>query len=186
MRKHTMIFEEFDVNQFMENPEAEFAKNADSPEIEEGDYVESYRGKGQVIELNGDFAKIQLAGSAGTIVKVPRFSLKKTGAPASSKPTVDSHPELQEMAEAMTEYLGFLEEDPKAINLRAAEELLQTMLVDIINLQKQDPSVAQTKEFDVIWHGAVNLGSKMVDVSPGLKDEVDVILSKFEDMENIR
>ena len=181
-----MIFEEFDVNQFMENPEAEFAKNADSPEIEEGDYVDSYRGKGQVIELNGDFARIQLVGSAGTVVKIPRFSLKKISAPANVNPTIDSHPELKDMAETMTEYLGFLEEDPKAINLRAAEELLQTILVDIINLQKQDPSVARTKEFDVIWHGAVNLGSKMVDVSPGLKDDVDVILSKFEDMENIR
>lgn len=186
MRKHTMIFEEFDVNQFMENPEAEFAKNADSPEIEEGDYVESYRGKGQVLELDDDFAKVQLAGSDGAVVKVPRFSLKKTGAPQSTTPSVDAHPELKDMAEAMTEYLGFLEEDPKAINLRAAEELLQTILVDIINLQKQDPSVARMKEFDVIWHGAVSLGSKMVDASPGLKDDVDVILSKFEDMENIR
>ena len=181
-----MIFEEFDVNQFMENPEAEFAKNADSPEIEEGDYVESYRGKGQVVELNGDFARIQLVGSAGTIVKVPKFSLKKTGAPANTKPTVDSNQELKDMAEAMTEYLGFLEEDPKAINLKAAEELLQTILVDVINLQRQDPSVATTDEFHVIWNGAVSLGSKMIDVSPGLKDDVDVILSKFEDMENIR
>lgn len=181
-----MIFEEFDVNQFLENPEAEFAKNANSPEIEEGDYVESYRGKGQVVELSGDFARVQLTGSAGVIVKIPKFSLKKIGVPANAKPQVDSHQELKDMAEAMTEYLGFLEEDPKAINLKAAEELLQTILVDIINLQKHDPSVANTDEFHMIWNEVVSLGSKMVDVSPGLKDEIDVILSKFEDMENIR
>ena len=58
--KYIKIYEDFDLDKFMQDPEAEFQKNEENPEIEPGDYVTSYRGPGQVIDMDDDFIKIEL------------------------------------------------------------------------------------------------------------------------------
>ena len=70
--KYIKIYEDFDLDKFMQDPESEFQKNEDNPEIEPGDYVTSYRGPGQVIDMDADFIKIELLDSSKKIVRVPR------------------------------------------------------------------------------------------------------------------
>ena len=55
--KYIKIYEDFDLDKFMQDPEAEFQKNEDNPEIEPGDYVTSYRGPGQVIDMDDNFTE---------------------------------------------------------------------------------------------------------------------------------
>ena len=185
-RKYVKIFEEFDVNRFLDDPEAELAKDAESSEIGEGDYVESYRGKGKVIEIVGDFARLQLDGADGRIIKVPIFSLKKS---TESGETVDYQlirNEISELTDKITSFVSYLEEDPTAIDLHNAEDLLSNTLVDVISLQKQDPSIIRSDEFDAIYHNSVNLGDMITSISPGRKEVVDTILAKYEELGNMQ
>ena len=57
--KHIRLYENFDLDAFMKDPDSYF-HNDDSPEIEIGDYVSSYRGVGQVLNMEADFVKVQL------------------------------------------------------------------------------------------------------------------------------
>ena len=50
--KHVKLFEDFDLDKFLQDPDAEFAKNEDSPELEPGDYVDTYRGHGQLLSID--------------------------------------------------------------------------------------------------------------------------------------
>jgi len=51
--KHVKLFEDFDLDRFLQDPDSEFAKNEDNPELEPGDWVESYRGPGQLLSIDG-------------------------------------------------------------------------------------------------------------------------------------
>ena len=184
--KHVMVFEEFDVDKFLEDPEAEFAKNVNNPEIEEGDYVESYRGKGQVLSFDGDFAIVKLDGQNGPTVKVPRANLKKSAPTSIDGPVVDTKEELSKLSKSVQEYVDFLEENPDTINLKSATEFLQDVLVDCIDLQKKDRNVINAEDFQTVWQGVVNVAGQVVEIDPGMKPEIDAILSKFEEMETIR
>jgi hypothetical protein len=185
-RKHVQIFEEFDAERFLDNPEAELASASDPNQIGEGDYVDSYRGKGQVLEIVGDFARVQLEGAEGKIVKIPIFSLKKSSAPTAKVDYQMIHSEVADLADRITSYVSYLEQDPTAIDLHSAEDLLSNTLVDLISLQKQDPSITSSDEFDTIYHRSVSLADMITDVSPGRKETIDSILSKYEELGNMR
>jgi len=185
-RKHVKVFEEFSADRFLENPEAELASSSDPNEIGERDYVDSYRGKGQVLEIVGDFARVQLEGAEQKIVKIPVFSLKKSSAPTSKVDYKMIRNEIADLADNITSYVSYLEQDPTAIDLHSAEDLLSNTLVDIISLQKQDPSIISSNEFDSIYHNSVNLGDMITNISPGRKEAIDTILAKYEELGNMQ
>lgn len=179
--EYVMIFEEFDADQFMENPESGFTDNEESPEIVEGDYVSSYRGSGQILAFVEDFAIVQLEGSEGKKVKVPRSVLTKIKREKITQTVhVDVDTELEKIAQSVMTYLNILEDDSDAINFESAHRFMQDILVDVIDLQRKDADLISRKEFDIIWHGIVNLGSRIVTISPEMKDQIDTILAKFE------
>lgn len=185
-RKHVKVFEEFSADRFLENPEAELANSSDPNEIEEGDYVDSYRGKGQVLEIVGDFARVQLEGAEQKIVKIPVFSLKKSSTPPAKIDYKMIRSEVADLADRITSYVSYLEQDPTAIDLHSAEDILSNTLVDIISLQKQDPSITRSDDFDAIYHSSVSLADMITDISPGRRETIDTILSKYEELGNMQ
>jgi hypothetical protein len=99
--KHLKLYEEFDLDRFLDNPEKELADD-NSPEINVGNYVDSYRGKGQVLDIDSDFAKVELHNSKGNIVKVPVFALTKIShEDLTSAKVGDSQAELAELVSTM-------------------------------------------------------------------------------------
>ena len=52
--KYIKLFEAFDLDKFLDDPNSQMG-NPDSPEIEIGDWTKSYRGIGQVYDIEEDF-----------------------------------------------------------------------------------------------------------------------------------
>ena len=128
--KHVKLFEDFDLDKFLQDPDAEFAKNEDSPELEPGDYVDTYRGHGQLLSMDGEFATVKFTGSNGTIAKVPVFSLKKIKKSSVNTEMPDTSAEIKQLADQITNYVNVIEDDdlesePAQINSRAALDFLE-------------------------------------------------------------
>lgn len=88
------------------------------------------------------------------------------------------------MSDTITSYVSYLEQDPTAIDLHNAEDILTNTLVDVMALQKQDPSVVRSAEFDLIYNSSVSLADMITDISPGRKDSIDAVLLKYEELGN--
>ena len=74
--KHIKIYEDFDLEKFLEDPNSEFHDDS-NPEIEIGDWVTSYRGPGQLLSINNDIARVQLISGSSAIILVPFSALNK-------------------------------------------------------------------------------------------------------------
>ena len=72
--KHVKLFEDFDLDKFMEDPESEFHDDSD-PNIVEGDWVTSYRGPAKFLSLSNGMAKVQLINGPASVVSVPYDAL---------------------------------------------------------------------------------------------------------------
>lgn len=174
MAKYIKLFEDyawnpveeddFDLDSFLDNPNAHQSKGT---EIEEGDYVTSHRGPGQVLNINGEMAKVQLASSDNYIATVPVDMLKKISreeyeqTPQSSK----SKERLAEIYREISEYTEQVQniEDEMMIKMVNADQILEyleTALLDVINICKEDPGAVRTDEYS----GIVNAFSYLADV----------------------
>ena len=136
--KHVKLFEDFDLDRFLQDPDSEFAKNEDNPELEPGDWVESYRGNGQLLSIDGEFARVKLTGSRETIAKVPVFALKKIKKSSVNTEMPDTQGELRQIADQVAQYLNILDGDDdldsemSSVNPDAVVNFLQDILIDIM------------------------------------------------------
>lgn len=156
--KHVKLFEDFDLDKFLQDPDAEFAKNEDNPELEPGDYVDTYRGHGQLLSIDGEFATVKFTGSNGTIAKVPVFALKKIKKSSVNTEMPDTSAEVKHLADQITNYVNVIEDDdlesePAQINSRAALDFLEDILLDIISLQKKDPDTSRVDAYSDLMNG---------------------------------
>lgn len=153
--KHIKMFEEFDLERFMASPE-EYFHDDESPTIEEGDYVTSYRGTGQVLKLDPIFAQVQLFDGPKSLVKIPVENLtkiKKEEAVDFMKKTVDSRKDLKAILDQVQQYLESVEttseeeEEKISGNLESTVDYLEEILVDILSLKRKDPYTTQYQDF---------------------------------------
>ena len=180
--KYLKLFEEFDLDRFMENPEAEFDKNSDSPEIEEGDWVSSYRGEGQVLRLDGEMAKVKLTGSKEVIATVPVFALKKIERPAGKQ--YNTAEEIDRIHSEISDYVDAIlpadEEEATLNNPEAAVDYVESeLLLDVISLMKQDPDAGAYPEYDNIVTKVALLMDLAMEADPELTERAEGVLDKF-------
>jgi hypothetical protein len=188
--KHVKLFEDFDLDKFLQDPDAEFAKNEDNPELEPGDYVDTYRGHGQLLSIDGEFAKVKFTGSHGTIAKVPVFAIKKIKKSSVNTEMPDTAAEVKQLADQVTNYVNIVEDDdlenePAQINATAALDFIEDILLDIISLQKKDPDTTRVKEYSDLMSGISMLAYYAGKDGEEEYERSQRILSEFQRMEEI-
>jgi hypothetical protein len=180
--KYLKLFEDFDLDKFMENPDAEFDKNADSPEIEEGDWVSSYRGTGQLLRIDGEMAKVKLTGSKEMVVNVPVFALKKIARPEGKE--YNTAEEIDRINNELGDYIDAIlpadEENATLNNPEAAVDYIEAeLLLDVISLMRQDPDAGSYQEYDNIVTKVALLMDLAMEADPELTERCEAVLDKF-------
>lgn len=178
--KHIKIYEDFDLDKFLEDPEGNIHDDSD-PEISPGDWITSYRGIGQVLEMpksSNGLIKVQLVNSAKSIVQVPlelATKIKKEQAEIASSRIPQTTKELEEISNDLDSYseaIGAYEDSPAINDPESAADFLEEVLIKLIELKQKDPYTIYHKEYSSVLITFGNL--------------VDVIISSTDDNELIR
>ena len=194
MLKHIKLYEEFDLDAFMSNPE-EYFHIDESDEIDLGDYVTSYRGIGQVISMDSDFIKVQLIDGPKSVVKVPSDMAKKIKKKeameiASKLPSTQN--ELRSLSDELANYIEVItttnDDDTETIsgNPISSVDYLEEILIDVISLTQKDTYTTYYREYADLVSGIASLAHSIIEKSAddSLKNRVDVILDKFYEISN--
>jgi hypothetical protein len=168
-------FENFETDSFDKSP------------IQPGDYVTSYRGNGQLIEFDGEFAKIRLLDSSNRTVKVPIFAVSKI-----DKPDLEDQPatveELTKLYADVQHYVKIVDEidqDYGSVRPEKLVEFMEDILIDVIRLQQKDRNTYFLEEYDYILDGIANIANHTKQRDPSLASHIDKILDKFENLQSI-
>ena len=202
--KHIRIFEDFDLDKFMEDPESQFHDDSD-PNIIEGDWVTSYRGPAKFLSLSNGMAKVQLINGPGSVVSVPYDALTKINkeeALKMSRNMINAKEELDRMNSEMDSILkasiGEDEETGEEIFIGNDEKTvsyLEDFLVDLIDLKNKDTYAPYYTEYGkftsqlaslcylLLDHIGRNIdssnNSSEIERLKNLKNKVEVIQDKF-------
>ena len=202
--KHVKLFEDFDLDKFMEDPESEFHDDSD-PNIVEGDWVTSYRGPAKFLSLSNGMAKVQLINGPASVVSVPYDALTKINkeeALKMSRNMINAKDELGRMNSEMEQILkasvGEDEDTGEEIFIGNPEKTvsyLEDFLVDLIDLKNKDtyaPYYTEhgkfTSQLASLCYLLLDHIGKIIDTSgnpseisrlKNLKNKVEVIQDKF-------
>ena len=178
--KHIRVYEDFDLDKFLEDPEGNIHDD-DDPEIGPGDFITSYRGIGQVLEMpksSNGLIKVQLVNSSKSIVQVPlelSTKIKKEEAEIASSRTPQTTKELEEISNDLDSYseaIGAYEDNPSINDPESAVDFLEEVLIKLIELKQKDSYTIYHKEYSSVLITFGNL--------------VDVIMSSTDDQNLIR
>ena len=178
--KHIRVYEDFDLDKFLEDPEGNIHDD-DDPKIGPGDFITSYRGIGQVLEIpksSNGLIKVQLVNSSKSIVQVPlelSTKIKKEEAEIASSRTPQTTKELEEISNDLDSYseaIGAYEDDPSINDPESAVNFLEEVLIKLIELKQKDSYTIYHKEYSSVLITFGNL--------------VDVIMSSTDDQNLIR
>ena len=170
--KYIKLFEDFDLDKFMEDPESQFHDDTD-PNIIEGDWVTSYRGPAKVLSISGEMARVELINGPRSIVSVPfEFLTKITKEEALklSRNKVDAKKELTTMNQEMEAVLkAAISEDDEtgdeifSGNMGKTISYLEEFLVDLIDLKNKDSYSPYYTEYGTFTSNLANLCYLMID-----------------------
>ena len=178
--KHIKIYEEFDLDKFLEDPAGNIHDDSD-PEISPGDWITSYRGIGQVLEMpksSNGLIRVQLVNSAKSIVQVPlelATKIKKEEAQIASSRIPQTTKELEGISNDLDSYseaIGAYEDNPGINDPESATDFLEEVLIKLIELKQKDSYTIYHKEYSSVIMTFGNL--------------VDVIISSTDDNNLIR
>ena len=187
--KRIKLFEDFNLDKFLENPDSQFHDDS-NPDIVEGDWVNSYRGPGQFISIAGDMAKVQLISGSMQIVTVPYEALSKitkSEALEASKKLPNTKKELSEILIQIKDYMDIsVSEDDRGNdtftgNAQNASSYLEEILVDLIDLKNKDPYVPYYTDYGNI----ISIVSAICDLildeteDPALRDRIEFMQDKY-------
>lgn len=193
--KHIRLYENFDLDAFMKDPDSYF-HNDDSPEIEEGDYVSSYRGVGQVLSMDGDFIKVQLIDGPKSIVRVPRelvIKVAKADALQIAQSLTNTRQELDELASDLQDYMDTMvstnDEETKEVisgDLQASVKYLEDILIDVLGLHKKDSYTTSYPQYSQLVSQIAIFAHLILESTDDedIQNKVDVILDKFYEISN--
>ena len=180
--KYIKLYEDFDLDKFMKDPEAEFQKNEENPDIEPGDYVTSYRGPGQVIDMDDDFIKIELLDSSKRIVRVPKDLVTKTKKKDVYQDNKSHAEEIAEIGEEVRQYAEIISpdgEDPMNVNAEAIAGFIEDTLIDVLRMYKKDKNVTYLPGYDKVVNGIAIIADIAEKADPSISDRIQAALEKF-------
>jgi hypothetical protein len=182
--KYIKLFEAFDLDKFLDDPNSQMG-NPDSPEIEIGDWTKSYRGIGQVYDIEEDYYIIQLTGSKRALVKVPKFAVTKVGKP-DSEDYGNSIDRMNDLIQSLDDYIQALapdDEEERMNNPASVVDYIESeVLLDLISIIKKDPDAATYNEFDQIVTRVALLVDIAIEADPSLMRRAVAVQDKFYEM----
>jgi hypothetical protein len=193
--KHIKLYESFDLDAFMKDPDSYFHDDS-SPEIIEGDYINSYRGVGQVLSMDNDFVKIQLIDGPKSIIRVPRElinKIAKADAMQIAKSLTNTRKELEELSSDLQDYLDTMsstdDEETREIisgDIESSINYLESILIDVIGLHKKDSYTTSYPQYSQLVSLIAKFAHLIIESTedPVIQGRVDVILDKFYEISN--
>ena len=187
--KYIKLFENFEEDfEVSHRPDQKEEPNPNN--IQVGDSVTSYRGMGEVVSINGDFAKVKLHNSKENIATVPLFSLNKIDKEQIQSHKVrDTQADLQSLATALQDYYDYLkneaayvesdEEFAAKVDAEKIYELLEETLIDVMALFRNDNSTSEYREYSEIVSLFSLLADALVSISPEYTEKVDTLYAHF-------
>jgi hypothetical protein len=186
------LFEDFDLDKFLEDPESQFHDDSD-PNIVEGDWVTSYRGPGKFLSLvSRDMAKVQLINGPQSVVTVPFEMLQKITkeeALKMSREMPDTKREISAMNKDMEAILkASVSEDDETGeevfvgDLNKTISYIEDFLIDLIDLKNKDSYAPYYTEFSNFISGITTLCFQMLDYIQKRKE----ILGPGPELENLK
>jgi len=193
--KHVRLYENFDLDAFMKDPESYFHDDS-SPEIVEGDYVNSYRGVGQVLSIDNDFIRVQLIDGPKSIVKVPRelvTKIAKADAMQIAQSLTNTRKDLEEISSDLQDYLDTMistdDDETKEIisgDIESSVNYLESILIDVIGLQKKDSYATSYPQYSHLVSIIATFAHLILETTEDdeIQKRVDTILDKFYEISN--
>jgi hypothetical protein len=192
--KFVKLYEDFDLDDFMKNPGTYFHSD-NSKEVEDGDYITSYRGIGQVLGKEGDFLRIQLMDGPRNVVRVPYDmvrKIKKSEAEEAANSLPKTKDELKLMNSELSKYTETVvttdDNDNEVLsgNITSSIEYLEAILIDVISLSKKDAYTTFYPEYSLLVSNVAELAQLILQTTNDetKQNSVDVILDKFYEISN--
>ena len=193
--KFVKVYEDFDIDDFMQNPGTYFHSD-DSDDIEDGDYITSYRGIGQILGREGDFLRIQLMDGPRNVVRVPYDmvrKIKRAEAEEAANALPQTKNELRKMSDELGKYTETIvttdDDDDNEIlsgDITSSIEYLESILIDVISLSKKDAYTTFYPEYSLLVSNVAELAQMILQTTPDETEQksVDVILDKFYEISN--
>lgn len=179
--KYLKLFEAFDLDKFLDDPDSQMG-NPDSPEIEIGDWTKSYRGVGQVYDIEDEYYVIQLSGSKRALAKVPKFAVTKVGKP-DSEDYGNSIEQMESLIQTLDQYIQALAPEDEGETVNNPESVIDyiesEVLLDLISIIKKDPDAASYGEFDQIVTRVALLVDLAIEADPELMERAVAVQDKF-------
>lgn len=187
--KHLIIFENFDLDKFLSNP-GDYIHD-EMEEVGVGSYVETYRGKGQIIGETPEFWILDPMDSSGKNFKVPKDLVTKLNSDevkdikSKSSSSENTKNELQNLSDSIEDFMetSVSDEDGEFKyrgNIQTALDFINDVVVDLVSLHGRDQNMKYYKEFDQTVSLIAILADSILESSTNqdqLKLELDKILS---------
>jgi len=187
--KYIKLFEAFEEDfEVSHQPDRKEEPNPNG--IQVGDSVNSYRGMGEVVSIDGEFAKVKLHNSKENIATVPLFSLTKIDkAQIQSHKVRDTQQDLQQLVDTAQDYYNYLkteaeyvesdEEFAAKVDSEKLYELLEEILIDVMALFRNDNSTGEYREYSELVSIFALLADVLVSIYPEYTEKVDTLYSHF-------
>lgn len=188
--KYVKLYEDFDLDKFMDDPDSQFHDDT-NPEIEEGDWVNSYRGPGQLLSIDQrGTCKVQLLDGPRTIAYVPREALTKYTKEEAMKISRELPDTQKELENALADVMR-LEETAISYDDNKEEyfsgnpdnviSYFEELLVDLIDLKNKDSYTPYYTEFHKIVTRVALICDLILDSidDNSLKNRISVMQDKF-------
>ena len=187
--KHLIIFENFDLDKFLSNP-GDYIHD-EMEEVGVGSYVETYRGKGQIIGETTEFWILDSMDSSGKNFKVPKDLVTKLSSDevkdikSKSSSSENTKNALQNLRDSIEDFMetSVSDEDGEFKyrgNIQTALDFINDIVVDLVSLHGRDQNMKYYKEFDQTVSLIAILADNILESSTNqdqLKLELDKILS---------
>jgi len=183
--RHIKIYEDFDLDRFLEDPYREI--HGDDDVIDIGSYVNSYRGPGQVIDLDGNFWVIQPIGSSSDrSFRIPKESAEKMKLEdaqklvSASSSASNTKAEIDKINSDVEDFMegSISDEDGEwkyRGNLNTAIEFIEEIVVDLYSLNKRDSNMKFTDSFAKLISNLAILFDNIVEASEDKAEMEDTI-----------
>lgn len=187
--KYVKLFEEYDEN-FKVSHRPDRNEQSNPNNIQVGDSVTSYRGMGEVVSIDGEFAKIKLHNSKENVATIPLFSLNKIDKEQIQSHKVrDTQADLQSLVNTAQDYYDYLnneaeyvesdEEFASKIDAEKLYELLEEILIDVMALFRNDNSTSEYREYSELVSLFALLADVLITIDPEYTERVDTLYSHF-------
>ena len=183
--RHIKIYEDFDLDKFLEDPSREI--HGDDDVIDIGSYVDSYRGPGQVIDSDGNFWVLQpIASSSDRSFKIPKDSAEKMKLEdvqklvSATSSASNTKAELEKIYSDVEDFMEGSISDEDGVwkyrgNLNTAIEFIEEIVVDLYSLNKRDSSMKFTESFAILLSNLAILFDNIVEASEDKAEMEDTI-----------